>query len=280
MRKKILKIRNHRFDLSKRPLIMGVLNITPDSFSDGGKYFNIESACKRALEIERQGADIIDIGGESTRPGSLPTSLDDELQRVVTVIRRLKGKVRIPISIDTNKYEVARQSLEHGASIINDISGLHGDKRLADLCAEYSAGVIIMHMRGKPRTMQKRPVYSRLLKEIADYLKQGIATALSAGVKKERIIIDPGIGFGKSLKHNLLIIKNVNYFNKMGYPVMLGISRKSFLGRITGLDVDERMIPTVAANALAIYCGADIIRVHDIKESILSLKTAFSLRKA
>ena len=280
MQKKILKIRRHRFDLSKRPLVMGVLNVTPDSFSDGGKYFNIKSACSRALEIEKEGADILDIGGESTRPGSLPVSLNDELSRVIPVIRRLKNKLKIPISVDTSKHEVARQSLREGACIINDVSGLHGDRRLAGLCAEYSAGIIIMHMKGCPRTMQKKPSYDNLLNGITDYLKQGIAIALAAGVRKESIVIDPGIGFGKTVKNNLSIIKNIDYFKQTGYPLLIGVSRKYFLGSITGLDTDERLIPTISANILAAYYGADIIRVHDVKESIAALKVAHAIKES
>ena len=280
MQKKILKVRRYRFDLSKRPLVMGVLNITPDSFSDGGKYLDIKSACKRAMQMEKEGSDILDIGGESTRPGSLPVNIDDELSRIMPVIEKLKNKLRIPISVDTNKYEVASHALKQGACIINDISGLHRDKRLAGLCAEYSSGIVIMHMQGKPRTMQKRPFYKDVFKDIADYLKEGIATALSAGMSKENIIIDPGIGFGKTLKHNLSIIKNIDYFRQLGYPLLIGASRKSFLGCITGLDVGQRLYPTVAVNAIAVYCGADIIRVHDIRESVAALKVADCIRKS
>jgi dihydropteroate synthase len=280
MRKKILKVRKYKFDLSKRPLVMGVLNITPDSFSDSGKYLDIKSAYSRAVQIEKEGADIIDIGGESTRPGSFPVSIDDELSRIIPVMERLKGKLKIPISVDTNKYEVARQVLKQGACIINDISGLHGDKRLAGLCAEYSAGIVIMHMLGKPRTMQKRPFYNNLLEDIVEYLKEGTATALSAGVRKENIIIDPGIGFGKTVRHNLLIIKNIEYLKQAGYPLLIGASRKSFLGRITGLDTEQRLAPSLAANSIAVYCGADIIRVHDVKESMAALKTADNIKKS
>jgi dihydropteroate synthase len=280
MQKRILKIRGRRFDLSKRPLVMGVLNITPDSFTDGGRYLDVQSACRRALEIEREGADILDIGGESTRPGSLSVSLEDELNRVIPVIRRLKGRLRIPVSVDTTKHEVAGQCLKEGACIINDVSGLRAGSGLAELCARYSAGIIIMHMKGRPRTMQKRPVYDNLFGEIRDYLKKGIAIALSAGVKKEGIVIDPGIGFGKTLRHNLSVIKNADYFKRLGYPLLIGVSKKSFLGRITGLGTGQRSIPTAAANALAVYCGADIIRVHDVRESIAALKVAYSVKKS
>jgi dihydropteroate synthase len=279
MQKRILKARKHRFDLSKRPLIMGVLNITPDSFSDGGRYLSIDSACRRAMQIQAQGADILDIGGQSTRPGSMPVGLKEELDRVMPVIERIKNKIKIPVSIDTTKYEVALAALKQGASMLNDVSGLHADPRLADLCIKYSAALVIMHIKGKPQNMQKRPYYKSLLHDIKRYLEKGIGVAESAGLSKECIILDPGIGFGKTSKHNLVLIKNIPYFKKMGFPLMIGVSRKSFLGSITGLDISERLIPTVAANALAVYNGADIIRVHDIEESVMALKVAEAIKK-
>jgi dihydropteroate synthase len=278
--RRILRARRHKFDLSKRPLIMGVLNITPDSFSDGGDYLDINKACKRAMEIESQGADIIDIGGESARPGALPVCLDDEINRVIPVIKRLRNRIKIPVSVDTTKYEVAAAALKEGASIVNDISGLHADKRLAKICAKYSAAVIIMHKKGTPSDMQKNPCYTDLLNDIVAYLKNGIKVALASGLKKENIIVDPGIGFGKNIKHNLSIIKNISLFKKTGYPVMIGLSRKSFLGSITNLQTHHRLIPTAIANALAIYNGADIVRVHDIRESALALNIAEALKKA
>jgi dihydropteroate synthase len=279
MQKRIFKARSHRFDLSKRPLIMGVLNITPDSFSDGGRYTSVKKACQRALEIQSQGADIIDIGGESTRPGALPVSIGDELKRVIPVIKAIRKKLGIPISIDTTKFEVAREAFRHGACILNDISGLQADKRLAGLCAKNHAAVIIMHKKGSPCNMQKNPAYKDLLKEITAYLRQGIRTALSEGIGKNSIVIDPGIGFGKNLKHNLTIIKNIGYFKKTGFPVLIGLSRKSFLGSMTALCVQERIIPTIAANAITLYNGADILRVHDVREAIITLKTVNSIRK-
>jgi dihydropteroate synthase len=279
MKKIIIKARRYKLDLSKRPLIMGVLNVTADSFSDGGDYLDTDKACRRALEIARQGADILDIGGESTRPGSMPVSAKDELDRVIPVIRKIKNKIKIPISIDTTKYQVASAALKEGASILNDISGLHQDKDLAGLCAEYSAAVVIMHIKGSPKTMQKRPCYDNLMDDIISYLKTGIRTALSSGIKRENIIIDPGIGFGKTLRHNLSIIKNIQVFKKIGFPVMIGLSRKSFLGQITRLGIRDRALPSALANALAVYNGADIIRVHDIKESVLALKIAEAVKK-
>jgi len=258
---------------------MGVLNVTPDSFSDGGRFLDVKAACSRALQMQSDGADIIDIGGESTRPGSLGVSAEQEIARILPVLKRLKGRLRIPISVDTAKPEVAEAALKQGASIINGVTGLHGYERLAQLCATYSAGLVIMHMKGTPRTMQKNPTYRDLLGEIKRYLKEAIALAVKCGVKKENIVIDPGIGFGKRLCHNLKILKELYFFKKMGVSVLIGLSRKSFLGVITGRDVTDRTISTVSANAIAVYNGADIIRVHDIKEAILTTQVADAIGK-
>ncbi len=278
MQKRILTARRYKFDLSKRTLVMGVLNVTPDSFFDGGKFLKAGIARKRALRMEKEGADIIDIGAESTRPGSLSVSADDEINRIMPVISNLKHALKIPISVDTTKYEVASAALKNGASIINDISGLSNDKRLATLCAEYSAGLVIMHIKGKPRTMQKNPVYKNLLCDISESIRKSLKIARSAGVKKESIIIDPGIGFGKRLKHNLEIIRNIGYFKKIGFPLMIGLSRKSFIGTLSALGVEDRLPPTIAANAIAAYNGADILRVHDVKEAVAAVKIARSIR--
>ena len=280
MRKRILTVRRHKFDLSKRTLVMGVLNVTPDSFSDGGKFLNCSAACKRAFQMEREGADIIDIGGESTRPGSLGTCLEDEMARVIPVMKKLKARLKIPVSVDTTKYEVALAALKQGASIINDISGLRNDKRLASLCADYSAGLVIMHSKSRPLTMQKNPVYKDLLKDITNYILKGIRAAETAGIKRESILIDPGIGFGKRLKHNLEIIGNIDYFKRIGFPLMIGLSRKSFIGKLSALNTNERLVPTIAANAIAVYNGVDIVRVHDVKEAVLAVKIARSIRWA
>jgi len=257
---------------------MGVLNVTPDSFFDGGKFLRSSAACKRALQMEREGADIIDIGAESTRPGSLSVSADDEINRIMPVISKLKHALKIPISVDTTKHEVASAVLKEGASIINDISGLSNGKRLATLCAKYSAGLVIMHIKGKPRTMQKNPVYKNLLSDISECIRKSLKIAKKAGVKKENIIIDPGIGFGKRLKHNLEIIRNIGYFKKIGFPLMIGLSRKSFIGTLSALGVEDRLAPSIAANAIAAYNGADILRVHDVKEAVAAVKIACSIR--
>ncbi|MFC1807062.1 dihydropteroate synthase [Candidatus Omnitrophota bacterium] len=268
MQPRILRCRKHKFDLSKKTLVMGILNVTPDSFSDGGLYLNHAKALRRAVQIENEGADIIDIGGESTRPGAKSISVQEELGRVIPLISKLKKRIRIPISVDTTKYEVAKAALEEGVSIVNDISGLTFDDRLASLCAHYSAGLVIMHIKGKPRTMQKRVSYCSLIQEIKLFLKKGVKIALSNGLRYDNIIIDPGIGFGKKVIHNIGILRELKSFTHMGFPLMIGLSRKSFLGKILNAKVDERLIPTIAANAIAIYNGADIIRVHDVRESV------------
>jgi dihydropteroate synthase len=258
---------------------MGILNVTPDSFSDGGDFQSPEAALRRAVQMEKEGADIIDIGGESTRPGSLSVSAAEEIKRVIPVLKKLKKKLSIPISVDTMKSEVAEASLEEGASIINDVSGLNADRDIASLCAHYSAGLVIMHMKGRPRTMQKHPAYRDLLPDIRRYLRRGIKIAISRGLRRENIVIDPGIGFGKTLRHNLQIIKGLSFFKKMGFCLLVGLSRKSFMGKLLDSGVKERLIPTVAADAISIYNGADIIRVHDVKEAVESARVVDAIIK-
>jgi dihydropteroate synthase len=277
--KRILICRRHKLDLSKKTHVMGILNVTPDSFSDGATFLDVDSAYKRALQMQKQGADIIDIGGESTRPGAKEVSADVELSRVIPVIKKLRKKIKIPISVDTTKYKVAEAALEEGASLVNDISGLRFDPEIAGLCARYKAALILMHMQGNPRTMQKQPSYKHLFSEISSFLKISIKTALQKGVSKRSIVIDPGIGFGKSLDHNLKIIKGLSCFKSLGLPILLGLSRKSFIGKILGVDVDKRLIPTVAANSIAVYNGADILRVHDVEEAVASAHIIDAIKK-
>ena len=258
---------------------MGILNLTPDSFSDGGLYYDKKTAFLRARQIEEDGADILDIGGESTRPGSESVKAEDEIDRVIPLIRKLNKTIRIPISIDTSKSEVARLALEYGAFMVNDVTGLRGDSSMASVAARYKVPVVIMHMKGLPRTMQINPRYRNLIPEIISNLKEGIRIARSAGIEKDKIIIDPGIGFGKRTRHNLQILDRLSEFKKLGYALLIGTSRKSFIGNIldqfrdkslTGLDlpVDMRLMGTAATVAVAIYNGADIIRVHDVKEMV------------
>jgi len=245
---------------------MGILNVTPDSFSDGGMFFDPSKAIKRGIEIEREGADILDIGGESTRPGAKEAPVSEQIRRVVPVIHALKGKIKIPISIDTSDAKVAKEAVEAGASIINDITGLHKDKGIADVASEYKTGLCIMHIKGAPGNMQDAPYYKDLMKEICGWLKDGIKIARAAGVSQSRIMIDPGIGFGKTLQHNLKILKNLHELEKINRPLLIGPSRKSFIGKILNLPPEERIMGTASAVAISIMNGAHIVRVHDVKE--------------
>ncbi|MBI1803143.1 MAG: dihydropteroate synthase [Ignavibacteriae bacterium] len=253
-----------QYDLAVRTHIIGILNVTPDSFSDGGLYDDVERAVSHSLQMVEDGADFIDVGGESTRPGAEPLPLEEELRRVLPVIERLAKATTVPISIDTYKSAVAERALNAGAVIVNDISGLHFDSKLADVIARHSASVILMHIKGTPKTMQKNPRYENVIEEICLYLQEGIERALSAGIKQ--IVVDPGIGFGKRLEDNLDILQNVKEFERFGYPVLVGPSRKSFIGKILDLPVTERVEGTAAAIAVSIANGANIVRVHDVKE--------------
>jgi len=257
---------NFTFDFSLKTYIMGILNVTPDSFSDGGLYLNKNRAVEHALRMQDEGADIIDIGGESTRPGSEVVPVKEEIKRVVPVIEELAKKIKIPISIDTYKSDVAKTALEAGASIVNDISGLRFDPKMPEVVAHSKVPVVIMHIKGTPKNMQKNPTYTALIPEIMDYLRKGIEIAREAGIADDKIIIDPGIGFGKTVEHNLEIIKRLNDFSGFEKPILLGPSRKSFIGKILGdLPVTERLEGTAAAIAVGIFNGANIIRVHDVK---------------
>ncbi|GBD97651.1 MAG TPA: dihydropteroate synthase [Nitrospirae bacterium] len=272
--------KNFCFDFTLRSYVMGILNVTPDSFSDGGTYFSKESAVEQALRMEDEGADIIDIGGESTRPGAEKISVKEEVNRVVPVIEALAGKVKVPISVDTYKSDVAKAAIQAGASIINDISGLRFDPEMPGIAAKNKVPVVIMHIKGTPRNMQKAPVYKALIPEIIDYLHEGIKIARDAGIPDDMIIIDPGIGFGKTVEHNLEIIKGLNEFTGFEKPVLLGHSRKSFIGRMLGdLPVSERLEGTAAAAAIGIFNGANIIRVHDVKEMAGVAKIADGIKR-
>ena len=250
-----------------KTLIMGVLNITPDSFSDGGKYFSKNSAIKHALKLINEGSDIIDVGGESTRPGASPLTIEEELTRVIPVIEEIrKLSKNILISIDTYKSEVANEAVKYGANIINDISGLVMDDRMVHIAAELDVPVIIMHLKGTPMDMQVNPTYENLISEITEFLRTQIQYALKNGVKKHNIIIDPGIGFGKTIEHNFKIIANLEKFKKIGYPILIGPSRKSFIGNLLKLPPDKRLEGTAASIAIGIVNGARIVRVHDVLE--------------
>jgi len=265
-------------DFSRRTYVMGILNVTPDSFSDGGLFFSEEKAIEHALRLVEDGADIIDIGGESTRPGSEPVPAREEIRRTIPVIRAISKEVKIPISIDTYKAEVAAAALDAGASMVNDISGLRFDPDMPGVVARYDVPVIIMHIKGTPKDMQVNPVYEALIPEIIDYLRISIRLALKFGISEDRIIIDPGIGFGKTFEHNLEIIKNLKEFTLLEKPVAIGVSRKAFIGRILGdVPPSERLEGTAAAVAISIFNGANIIRVHDVKEMVKVARVADSI---
>lgn len=244
---------------------MGIVNVTPDSFSDGGEYFEAQAAIGRVFEIDRQGADIADIGAESTRPGARRVDSKEELHRLLPVIDGIAGKIGIPISVDTYKSEVAREALARGAEIINDVSGLTFDPALADVVAEYGAGLVLMHTRGRPEVMQEMPPSPDIWPEVLDSLAQSVSRALAAGVSREQIVLDPGIGFGKTVEQNLEILDHLWRLNKLGFPILVGASRKSFLGRLLDKPVEERIFGTAASVSTAIMRGAHIVRVHDVE---------------
>ena len=261
----VLKTFRREINLGKKTLIMGILNVTPDSFSDGGLFYSQQKAVEHGLQMAAEGADIIDIGGESTRPGAVSVEASVELKRVLPVIESLVKQVKIPVSIDTTKAKVAKQAIVGGAEIVNDISALSGDKKMARTIKDESAALILMHMRGNPRNMQKGDlVYDDLMGEITDYLKKSSEKALKAGIEKDCLVIDPGIGFGKTPEDNYKIIKNLSQLKELGMPVMIGTSRKSFIGKVTGGEPDDRIEGTAATVAAAIMNGCHIVRVHDV----------------
>lgn len=260
---------------------MGVLNVTPDSFSDGGSFLNKDRAVKHALAMARDGADIIDVGGESTRPGASQVSIKEELRRVIPVIRAIAKKTKVPISIDTRKSEVAEEAIRAGASIVNDVSGLKHDPKMAAVVARYGVTLIVMHMKGTPENMQRSPRYKDVVKDIIKDLKVSIKLARAAGVKSEKIIIDPGIGFGKTLGHNLEIIGRLGEFKALKLPICVGTSRKSFIGKALGLKRPaDRLAGTIATSVAAIINGADIIRVHDVSQMVQAARMTDILIKA
>jgi dihydropteroate synthase len=270
----------HRLSFGKRPLIMGILNVTPDSFSDGGRFFSTRDAIAQAEKMVREGADIIDIGGESTRPFSEAVSESEEIERVIPVVEALAPHIKIPISIDTTKSGVARLALSAGASMINDISALRVDPELAAVAAENGVPIILMHMKGTPGDMQVSPRYDDLLGEIYAFLEQAVATAQEKGIQRSHIIIDPGIGFGKTLRHNLFILKYLDHFKTMDLPVLIGSSRKAFIRKllkpdhVTDIDPQLPMVETgtQATVAVAALNGADILRVHNVANTLATLK--------
>ena len=254
---------------------MGVLNVTPDSFSDGGEFFATDAAIAGGIKMAMEDADIIDVGGESTRPGAGPVPLKEELKRVIPVIEMLGGKIDNPISIDTSKSEVASAALDAGASIINDVTAGQGDEAMLPLAAKRKAAIVLMHMQGEPRTMQKNPHYQDVVTEVADFFRQQYSRALECGVDPMAIAFDPGIGFGKTLEHNLTLLKNLERLRVHDRPLVVGVSRKSFLGKlVNSSEMSERAAPTIALTAVLRARGADILRVHDVKENVAALRAA------
>jgi dihydropteroate synthase len=272
--------RKQTFPLGRRTLLMAILNITPDSFSDGGLYLDKDRAITQGLRMVEEGADILDIGGESTRPGSKPLELDEELRRVIPVIESLTKELDVPISIDTYKSAVAQKAIGAGAEMVNDISGLQFDPGLAEVVAKEKIPLVLMHIRGNPETMQKNVHYDSLFSEILQYLKDSIQRAESAGLDPEQIIIDPGIGFGKTVEDNLLIIKNLSEFRVLGKPILLGTSRKSFIGKILNADVGERIEGSLASIAIGVLNGAHIIRCHDVSQAKKAIAIADAIKMA
>ncbi|PYK06053.1 MAG: dihydropteroate synthase [Verrucomicrobia bacterium] len=276
------KIAGRVFDLSRHGLIMGVLNVTPDSFSDGGKFLAVEKAVEHGLTMVGEGAQIIDVGGESTRPGAASVAVEEELRRVVPVIKKLRAKIDIVISIDTSKAQVARAAIEAGASIVNDVTGGRGDREMMPFVAEIKAAFIIMHMQGDPRTMQSDPRYVDVISEVADFFRQQYACAVECGIDPMAIAFDPGIGFGKTLEHNLDLLAQLERIRVHKRPLVVGVSRKSFLAKLTGSsEMNDRLASAVALTSVLRARGADVFRVHDVKENVNALRvTEAILQKA
>ncbi|MGY1488477.1 dihydropteroate synthase [Methylobacillus pratensis] len=260
----------YQLDLT-RPHVMGIVNVTPDSFSDGGRYASTELAVSHALQLVAEGADILDIGGESTRPNATPVGLEEELERVIPVIERLAREVDVPLSIDTYKPQVMREAVKAGAAIINDIRGLQEPGAL-QAAVEGNAGVCVMHMQGTPQTMQQDPVYQDVVQEVKAFLLQRLQACAAAGIPAERIVLDPGFGFGKRTVHNIALLNGLPDILELGRPLLVGLSRKSVLGQIVGSDVDQRLHASLAASVISAMKGGRIVRVHDVKATVDALK--------
>jgi dihydropteroate synthase len=273
-RNSFMKFRARQFEfVFPRPaLVMGVVNVTPDSFSDGGKFLDVNAAVARALELAAQGAEILDVGGESTRPGAEPVNEAEELRRALPVIRQLVGRVNIPISVDTMKPAVARAALAAGASIINDVAANREEGLMWEVVAEFKAGYVCMHARGTPRTMPENPVYSDVVREVGEFFQERLGRLNASGVSADQIVLDVGIGFGKSPEHNLQLLANLRTFTTMARPLLIGVSRKSFIGKLLGADLAKRLPGSLACACLAIESGARIIRAHDVAETVQAVR--------
>ena len=275
----LFRARQFEFHFPRPALVMGIVNVTPDSFSDGGKFLDPEAAVAHALKLVAEGADILDIGGESTRPGAQPVSEDEELRRVIPVITQLASQVKVPLSIDTSKPAVARAALDAGASIVNDIAAAtRTDLTMWQIVADARAGYVLMHAQGTPATMQQNPVYADVVQEVGEFFSERLGRLLNeVGVPAEQVILDPGIGFGKNLEHNLSLLAGLRSFTKKRRPLLLGVSRKSFLEKITGADTGERLPAALACTALAVAGGANIIRTHDVAATLQAVRAAEAL---
>lgn len=273
-----LETRHGRVEMRGRTALMGVLNVTPDSFSDGGKYLDPEKAVAHGVRLAEEGADVIDVGGESTRPGARQIPVEEESQRVIPVIRGLRRVLSIPISIDTCKAEMARRALDEGADIINDVSALRMDPAMVSLAAAERVPVVLMHMQGTPETMQKAPRYGNVVQEVEEFLRSRLQFALENGLDPSRILVDPGIGFGKDLDHNLTLLRSLPALASLGQPLLVGVSRKAFIGKLLGVDPEERVEGSLAAAVMAVAGGAHMIRAHDVKESSRALRIADAVR--
>ena len=271
-------INNKKFDFENKTYTMGILNLTPDSFSDGGSYIDVETALERAKKMVEEGVDIIDVGAESTRPGATYIEEEIELERILPVVKKLVTELDIPISIDTYKPRVAEECIKVGAHIINDIKGLKGDPQMAEIIAKYGVFVIIMHIKGDPKTMQKNIEYNNIIEDIKGSLQESVDMAIKAGVSPKNIILDPGIGFGKTFEDNLKIIKKLCEFKKLGYPILIGASRKGFIGDILGTPPLDRVEGNLVVAAISAYNGASIIRGHEVKETVKALKMADAIK--
>jgi dihydropteroate synthase len=274
------RLRTRTLELSRRPLLMGIVNVTPDSFSDGGRFLDAAAAVERAIQLVADGVDLLDIGGESTRPGAAAVSDDEELARVMPVIRRLVGEIDVPISIDTRKASVAEAAIGAGAEIVNDVSGLEGDPRMVEVIAGTGVGICVMHMQGTPDTMQLAPTYENVVVDVHGYLRDRREALVSAGVERERICLDPGIGFGKTYEHNLALLEHCRELVALGSPVLVGHSRKRFLGRLVGDENADRTAATIGVALGLAGQGVQILRVHDVRpvrEALLAFEASGEL---
>jgi len=275
--KTTFRARQFEFRFPRPALVMGIVNVTPDSFSDGGKFFSPAKAVAHALELVEQGAEILDIGGESTRPGAEPVDEAEELRRAIPVIKKLTARVKVPLSIDTVKPAVARVALDAGASIVNDVAASRNDEAMWKVVAEFHAGYICMHAHDSPQTMQQNPTYHNVVREVSEFFRERLVKLNTCGIADDQIVFDPGIGFGKTLEHNLQLLANLSRFTKLKRPLLIGVSRKSFIGKLLGTTLNERLPASLACATLAVADGVQIIRAHDVAETVQAVRLAEAL---